>query len=122
MAKHNDTGKWGEQIAVAYLASIGYAIAERNWRSGHYELDIVAFKGSRIIFVEVKTRSDSDEDPVEAVDSRKALRLIRAAMVYIESHDIDHQPQFDIIAINGTPGQYSIEHIPDAFQSPLHTY
>lgn len=122
MARHNETGRWGEDIAAEYLAANGYAIADRNWRCGHYEIDIVAYKGSRIIFVEVKTRSDNDEDPLEAVDKDKTSRLIRAAVVYINTYEIDHDIQFDLIAINGTSSDYAIEHIPDAFIPPLKTY
>lgn len=122
MARHNETGRWGEDIAAEYLAANGYAIADRNWRCGHYEIDIVAYKGSRIIFVEVKTRSDNDEDPLEAVDKDKTSRLIRAAVVYINTYEIDHEIQFDLIAINGTSSDYTIEHIPDAFIPPLKTY
>ncbi|MDE6239965.1 MAG: YraN family protein [Muribaculaceae bacterium] len=122
MARHNETGRWGEDIAAEYLAANGYAIADRNWRCGHYEIDIVAYKGSRIIFVEVKTRSDNDEDPLEAVDKDKTSRLIRAAVVYINTYEIDHDIQFDLIAINGTSSDYTIEHIPDAFIPPLKTY
>lgn len=122
MARHNETGKWGENLAADYLAANGYAIAERNWRAGHNEIDIVAYKDSRIIFVEVKTRSNDEDDPLEAVDRNKALRLIRAAIVYVNTFDIDHEIQFDIIAINGSASNYRIEHIPDAFESPLRTY
>ena len=122
MATHNDTGKWGEILAADYLAAQGYAIADTNWHSGHYEIDIVAYKGNRIIFVEVKTRSNPTDDPIEAVDRRKAMRLIRAAQVYVDAYDIDHEIQFDLIAINGTPTDYTIEHLPDAIQSPLRTY
>lgn len=122
MARHNVTGNWGESLAADYLAAKGYAIADRNWRSGHYEIDIVAYKGSRIIFVEVKTRSRDYDDPLEAVDRNKALRLIRAAEAYVNAFDINHEIQFDLIAINGTPEQYKIEHIADAFESPLRTY
>lgn len=122
MARHNETGQWGERLAAEYLASKGYAIAEQNWRSGHYEIDIVAYKGTRIVFVEVKTRSRDYDDPIEAVDRNKALRLIRAANVYVDSKDINHEMQFDLIAINGSPDDYRIEHIADAFETPLHTY
>lgn len=122
MARHNETGKWGEDLAADYLAAKGYAIAERNWRAGHYEIDIVAYYGSRIIFVEVKTRSNVEDDPLEAIDRNKALRLVRAAIAYVNTFDIDHEIQFDIIAINGYPDNYRIEHIPDAFESPLRTY
>ena len=122
MARHNETGKWGEDVSADYLAAKGYAIAERNWRSGHYEIDIVAYKNARIVFVEVKTRTRDYDDPIEAVDRQKALRLIRAANVYIEAKDINHEMQFDLIAVNGSPDDYRIEHIPDAFESPLRTY
>lgn len=122
MAKHNDTGKWGENVAADYLASLGYAIADRNWRCGHYELDIVAYKGARIVFVEVKTRTNDDDDPLEAVDRNKAMRLIRAANVYVNALNIDHEIQFDIIAVNGSSTDYTVEHIADAFESPLKTY
>lgn len=122
MAEHNDVGRWGEQIAVDYLVVSGHAIMARNWRSGHYELDIVAMKGSRVIFVEVKTRSNTSDDPVEAIDRRKVTRLIRAAEAFADVFNVNHEMQFDIIAITGTPDDYHIEHIPDAFESPLITY
>ncbi len=110
MARHNETGKWGETVAAEYLAANGYAIAERNWREGHNEIDIVAYKGHRIIFVEVKTRTKDHDDPLTAVDHKKTMRLIRAAQVYVDAHDINHEMQFDIIAINGSPDDYKIEH------------
>ena len=59
MAKHNDLGKAGENAAVAYLEQKGYLIRDRNWRKGHFELDIVAAKDNELIVVEVKTRSNN---------------------------------------------------------------
>ena len=59
MAKHNDLGKAGENAAVAYLEQKGYLIRDRNWRKGHFELDIVAAKDNELIVVEVKTRSNT---------------------------------------------------------------
>ena len=79
MARHNDLGKWGEQLAADLLVTKGYAIAERNWRAGNMEIDIVAMKGARIVFVEVKTRSDGGFDPADAVDRRRVMRMVRAA-------------------------------------------
>lgn len=122
MARHNLTGTHGEDIAAEYLTAKGYAIVERNWRSGRYELDIIASKGSRIVFVEVKTRSNPDDDPIAAVDSRKSLRLIRAALAYMEQRSLPHDIQFDLIAVTGTPPDCTVEHIEDAFTPPLRTY
>ncbi len=54
MAKHNELGKAGENAAVTYLEQQGYCIRDRNWRKGHFELDIVAAKDNELIVVEVK--------------------------------------------------------------------
>ena len=51
MAEHNDLGKSGENAAVAYLEQKGYLIRDRNWRRGHFELDIVAAKDNELIVV-----------------------------------------------------------------------
>ncbi len=36
--------------------------------------------------------------------------------------DIPHEIQFDVITISGTRADYSIEHLPDAFEPPIKTY
>lgn len=122
MAQHNDTGEWGEQIAVDTLVGQGYAIVERNWHSGKYELDIIAMKGSRLVFAEVKTRADGDYDPFYAIDRRKIARLIAAADAYMVSRGFEHEMQFDVIVVIGSPDCYRVDHIPDAFMPPLKTY
>lgn len=124
MALHNQLGKWGEQIACEKLVAEGCAIRDRNWRMGHYEIDIVAMRGSRVVFCEVKTRSDDHFDPLEAVDSRKMTRMVAAAAVYMEANGLQMlEPQFDLFGICGTPGSgYTVEHIADAFEIPLTTY
>ncbi len=59
MAKHNKTGKGGEDRAADYLREKGYEIIERDWRDGHRDIDIIARSPDRrtIVFVEVKTRA-----------------------------------------------------------------
>ncbi len=121
MAQHNETGQWGEELACEKLITEGYAICQRNFRIGHYELDIIAMKGNRIVFVEVKTRTNLNNDPIEAIDNKKILRMVRAANTYVTTFDIPHEVQFDIITIVGTPDNYTLEHIPDAFMAPLTT-
>ena len=97
---------------------------ERNWRAGNMELDIVAMKGSRIVFVEVKTRSSDFVDPADAVDRRRMMRMVRAAHSYVRSREIPHEVQFDVIIIVGNPESGAtprVEHIADAFLPPLRT-
>ena len=124
MARHNELGKWGEQLAVDLLVTKGYAIVERNWRAGNLEVDIVAMKDNRIVFVEVKTRSSEFVDPLDAIDRRRVSRIVRAANSYVKAYNIPHDVQFDVIIIIGTPegvDSPQIEHIPDAFLPPLRT-
>ena len=56
MAAHNDFGIQGEDIAIQHLRTKGYDILDKNWRSGHKEIDIIARKDDTIVFVEVKAR------------------------------------------------------------------
>ncbi|MDE6801989.1 MAG: YraN family protein [Muribaculaceae bacterium] len=121
MAQHNRLGQWGENIATEHLIREGYAIVERNWRMEHFEIDIIATKGPRIIFVEVKTRTSADYDPLEAVDTRKKARMIASANAYILSRNLPHEVQYDIITIVGEPNDYTLEHIPDAFWPSVRT-
>lgn len=115
MALHNKVGKWGENVAVDFLRVNGYAIMETNWQMGRYEIDIVATKGNRIIFVEVKTRTDDDFDPLDAVDRRKKQHMVRSADAFLRIKELPYEVQYDIITIIGTPHNYSLDHIPDAF-------
>lgn len=120
MARHNEIGKWGEQVAREFLVSNGWALTAENIRLGHNELDIVAMKDNKIAFIEVKTRSSRLADPLDAIDSRKISRLFRAADSFLRSYKIKHEPQIDIIVVIGTPETgYEIEHYPDALRPPL---
>lgn len=120
MARHNETGKKGEQIACEYLRKQGYDILVSNWRSGHYELDIVASKDHEVAIVEVKTRSSVNfEAPEMAVDERKIRRLVCAADHYAKLFQISLPIRFDIISVLLLPEGEHIEHITDAFYPPV---
>ncbi len=121
MAVHNDIGKWGEEVAREYLIVKGYAIFSHNSRIGRNEIDIIATKGDRIAFVEVKTRSTSFGDPLDAIDRRKMTRMCNAANSLIQSLGIKHLPQFDVITVVGDKENYKIEHFEDAFRPALRT-
>ena len=110
-----DKGDWGEQVAADYLITLGCSIRERKWSGRGFEIDIIAQKGKRIIFVEVKTRKVLSTDPVAAVDYTKRRHMIKAADIYLRTFDIPLDYQFDIIGITGPPNDYIIEHVEDAF-------
>lgn len=118
MAEHNEFGHAGEDAAVAYLESEGYEILDRNWRSGHKELDIVAQKDDQLVVVEVKSRKNADFGrPEEAVSPMKIRRTVMAADAYIRYNRIDLPVRFDIITILKSGER--LNHIIDAFRSPV---
>lgn len=117
MAVHNDLGVWGEQCAEDYLRRKGYVILERDWHSGHRDIDIIAMDGMVIVFVEVKTRRNRVfADPEMAIDNRKIRNLMLAANHYVKFKRIDYELRFDVVTVVGMPGtDVEIEHIEDAF-------
>lgn len=121
MAKHNEWGKQAETIVAEHLIRQGYTIRERNWSPmhGHVEIDIITQKENTLIFIEVKARQSVDYDPAEAVDDKKIRRLVRAAESYLRQQEYDFEYRFDIITIVGSPEEYTLDHIEDAFLPPL---
>ena len=82
----------------------GFAILERNWRSGRYELDIVARRWDELHFIEVKTRRAGGlTTPEEAITPRKFASLRRAAEAYMAQHRVRLEPQFDLAAVDLFP-------------------
>ncbi|MBE6699513.1 MAG: YraN family protein [Ruminococcaceae bacterium] len=98
-------GNFGERMAVRYLRLHGYTVKERNWRSGHAEIDIIATNLSNIAFVEVKTRTYTKETllnappPGNAVKSEKQRLTRRAAKDYLWQHPTKKQPRMDVIEV-----------------------
>ena len=117
MARHNETGKSGEERAAEYLLAHGYVVRDINWRNGKYELDIVAYKEGLLVVVEVKTRSSLEYmRPEEAVTPAKCRRIIDAADAYVRYFDLPFEVRFDVIALVKKPdGTHDIDHIEDAF-------
>ncbi len=120
MAQHNQLGKSGEEYAAEYLIGKGYVIRDQNWRSGKYEIDLVAFRDNTLVVVEVKTRRNSlYAFPEEAVTLAKMRRMVHAAEAYIQMLGLPFEVRFDIVALIGEQPPFTIEHIEDAFVAPL---
>ena len=84
MPRRTQTGKqelgcWGEEQATQYLQQNGYEIIARNVRTPYGEIDVVARKDERMVFVEVKTRSTASFGfPEEAVTEEKIVHMIES--------------------------------------------
>lgn len=103
ISEHSQTGIWGEEVAVEYLRDSGYVILERDWHSGHRDIDIIARQDDTIVFVEVKTRRNTDYmQPEQAVDWKKRRNLRHAINHYVKYKKIDNPFRFDIITVVGS--------------------
>lgn len=100
MKSKQTLGKWGESTATSFLEAKGYQILEKNWRSVHGEIDIIAIKENEIVFVEVKTRTtDHYGFPEEAVQKKKRQHLINCAVQFIQERQLPNEWRIDIISI-----------------------
>ncbi len=116
MAKHNDLGIKGEDMACSHLEKEGYIIIERNWRWRKLEIDIIAKKDDELVVIEVKTRQNNlFGEPEDAITERKIRNIINAADIYIKKKQIDISVRFDIISITGNNDNFEIKHIENAF-------
>ena len=121
-----ETGEWGEDIAVKQLRKEGYTIAGRRVRpdARNDEIDIIARKECYLVFVEVKTRKDERFGrPALAVDRRKRQALCRGASAFIRrAHYPSLTYRFDIVEVVGSrdaPDPPVVRHIEDAFRFPI---
>ena len=100
MAKHNETGKNGELLAVHWLSKHQYEILFLNWRHSHYEVDIIAKKDDTLHFIEVKTRnSHSFGYPEESVSDKKLLNIVQAAEEFLFQNPHWNKVQYDVLSI-----------------------
>ncbi|MDR1005603.1 MAG: YraN family protein [Bacteroidales bacterium] len=116
--RHNELGKRGEDAAVAYLEGLGWRIMERNFVVGKFEVDIIAEDRDKIVFVEVKTRTDAVfAEPEWAVTRAKQRSIIAVANAYVVQRRVEREVRFDVMSIIlDEQGESSIHHIPAAFE------
>lgn len=94
-------GRIGEEAAALHLERRGYRILARNYRTGFAEVDLIARRGTTLVFVEVKTRSSLRFGaPVEAVSAEKQRRLSKVALDYMLQHSLEgHEARFDVVSV-----------------------
>ncbi len=118
MAVHNDLGHEGEEAACRYLMRQGYTLLERNWRTAHLEVDIIAEWYGEVVFVEVKTRRDERFAPArEAVTEAKKGHIAQAARDYMLRLGERRPFRFDIITVVGASAPFAITHYRCAYSS-----
>jgi putative endonuclease len=121
-------GRRGEELACAHLEQLGLRVLERNARTRHGEIDLIAFDGDTLVFAEVKTRGlggsssqlDPEQRPLAALRPRQRARLRRLAAAWL--HEQRGRPtartiRFDAIGVvvDGGGALYTLEHIEGAW-------
>jgi putative endonuclease len=100
MAAHHEFGKAGEQMAAEWLEQRGFQLIFRNWKSGRYEVDIIASRGGILHFIEVKSRhNDLFGKPEDWVDRKKGNHLMSAGEAFQQKYSNWTQIQYDILSI-----------------------
>jgi putative endonuclease len=117
MAIQQDIGALGEQYAVELLQNKSYRILERNWRWRRAEIDIIAWDGEILVFVEVKTRSYLQHGrPEEAIRGKKLQMLEQAAGAYMRKINHEWEVRFDSVSVQlFRDGTYAITHHEDIY-------
>jgi putative endonuclease len=110
-AAHLKLGRRGEELAAAYLQKRGYRIVAANFSLPvgrnrlsvliNVEIDLVAYEGETLCFIEVKSRASDWFAPPEAnVDRRKQRQISRAARAYRRTFDLTGAPyRYDVVTV-----------------------
>ncbi|OGF28537.1 hypothetical protein A2331_03175 [Candidatus Falkowbacteria bacterium RIFOXYB2_FULL_34_18] len=117
---HNQKiGKLGEDLACKYLQEKGYEILDRNIKTSFKEIDIVARIKEKIVFIEVKTRTNLKFGGAdEAINHKKIKNLKKAIKMYFfQTKLYTDNFRLDLVAIDIEPNKNitNIKHYKDLF-------
>lgn len=114
-------GRRGEDVACGFLSGKGHTIVERNYRSGHLEIDIITLDKDGVHFVEVKSRvAPVAVSPEENVTAAKQRKVADAALRYLHTSkdkrlSADLEVSFDVVAVTFDGGGEIVEWFPNAY-------
>lgn len=95
------TGRLGEEFAKQLLLKKGYQIISQNFRSRWGEIDLIAQKDKKLIFVEVKSRIGTAKGkPYEAITKRKIYNLRRPIQYFLLQNNYkNYKLSLDVISV-----------------------
>ena len=115
MKRTYQTGVYGEQLASEWLEKHEkMRLLENRYRTKAGEIDLIMEDGNTVVFVEVKTRLNTEQGTgLLAVDHRKQQRIARAAYIYLfRKRWLNHSVRFDVVEVSDD----KILHVKNAFQ------
>jgi putative endonuclease len=119
--RNQKVGGFGEDMATHFLEEKGYQVLDRNVKALNGEIDLIATKGERLHFVEIKTRLDDQfGKAIHAIPEhkQKQIKKVAKALWYTRKDWQQYVPYYSVIAIdkNIESGTLDMEWIEDAFQ------
>lgn len=113
MYKRHILGKQGEEIAIYYLNKKGYKILEKNFLCRQGEIDVIALDDNYIIFIEIKSRTNTEFGlPSESVTKKKIKKILKAASYYLYIRNLENlDVRIDAIEVYIKQEKYYINHI-----------
>ena len=110
----NMDGRQAEASAAVFLQQQGLQLVERNYRSRHGEIDLIARDGATLVFVEVRLRSGNTFGGAAAsITAAKRAKLAQTARHYLATLPVTPPCRFDALLFNGAGG---IEWLKNAFE------
>ena len=119
MGRNNLIGAWGEALAAEYLRKKRYDLVACGWRCKFGEIDLIAWEGNTLCFIEVKTRTNLEMGlPREYVTPAKQKKLRKTALFYLSEKKLDCFCRFDVAEVYAEQGfdKARIVYLRDAFQ------
>jgi putative endonuclease len=111
-------GRIAQRAAERYLETAGYRIVGRNWSCKAGEIDVIAFEGNVLCFIEVKARSRPEYgEAISAVTSAKQRRLARAASMLLAQCRWNGSCRFDVLGLDRVEDGWSFTLVRDAFEA-----
>ena len=109
-------GSLAEKIALKELTFNGYEIVETNFTCKIGEIDIIAIDNQELVFIEVRSKKDSNYGlPQETIDRTKKEKIRKVALFYLKNKNKnDFNCRFDVVSIIFEP-KIMVEIIKDAF-------
>lgn len=113
MYERHILGRNGEKVAADYLRKLGYTIIAKNFVCKQGEIDIIAQDGEYIVFIEIKSRSNSNYGlPSEAVTEKKIKHILKTAQFFLYINGLEQaNVRIDAIEVYIKHNKYVINHL-----------
>ena len=101
----DDLGRRGEYLARRAWHRRGYHLLARNWRHGRGELDVVMANPERVVFLEVKTRTQTGSEPIRIGDTlglEQERRLLGLAETWLRTWPVPVPWTFQLVLVRFT--------------------